>query len=154
MERTQLLQNIAVEAIPLSFGFEVTPNDKVQRLAAEMAKNPIPLNEPRHFFGDKCYVRELTVSKGTAVVGAKHKRRHVFAVIKGWMWISDGQTKTKVQAGDVFESLPGTQRAAWAPEVDCSCLAIHGTELTDPRALESELVDMQRLPHEPVEKLI
>lgn len=127
--------------------------DPVARLARDIARDPIPMNEPKHFFGDQCYVRELTISKETVVVGAKHKKRHVFAVIKGWMWVYDGKEKRRVEAGDVFESQPGTQRAAWAPEVDCSCLAIHGTQETDLQKLEADLVEMERLAYEPMEKL-
>lgn len=133
-----------VSAIELGFSLPLVKTEsKTDRLIAEMRKAAVPLPDPEHFFGDKVYVRKLTVGAGMAIAGAKHKRDHVFAVISGWMYVYDDAGVRKVNAGDVFESKAGTQRVAWAPDVACACIAIHGTEKTDLAALEADLVEME-----------
>lgn len=133
---------------PSMFQMKLAPVSATARLIGEMRKYPVAIPEAEHFFGQSAYVRKMTIPKGMVVAGARHKTNHVFAVISGSMLIYEGDTARKVAAGDVFESKAGVQRVAFAPDEDCACIAIHGTEITDLAALELELVEMETNPLE------
>lgn len=111
---------------------------KVQALQDSMLGLP-PVDCPvKHHFAPGMFAREITIPKGTVVVGAVHKTEHLVIVSKGRLRIvSDEQTR-EVQAPCTFTCKPGAKNAVHALE-DSVWTNFFPTTETDPDKLVEAL---------------
>ncbi len=112
---------------------------QIARLADAMSRaDPACLIDPeslvKHHYADGAYIREMVIPAGVTVAGAIHKTKHAWVFLKGEMLVA-GESKPIV--APVFGvSPPGTQRAVYAL-TECTFLAFHATDKTDPGTIRS-----------------
>lgn len=119
----------------------VTTRGDVDRLQRELAK--LPQYEPltKHHFHGGMYCREVWRAAGVLVVGAVHRKEHLYVIVSGTALITGGNKPAKRVTGPtVMLSLPGTKRAVYA-ETDVLCMTFHRTDATTVEAAEAELVE-------------
>ena len=73
----------------------------------------IPINS---FFMDGVYVREMTMFKGTVVIGAIHKHLHMCFLLKGHLTVAQESGVVEYIAPCIIESTPGVKRVLYAHE--------------------------------------
>lgn len=107
----------------VSYKFDITRGrptlsmrQKVDRLEQAM-QNVEPVDCPvRHYFAPGLYAREITIPKGTAVVGAVHKTENLIVVSLGRLQIVTGDGTKEVIAGETIVCKPGMKNAVVALE--------------------------------------
>lgn len=70
----------------------------------------------RHFFMDGVYVREMTMYKGTVVVGAIHKHLHMCFLLTGKITVTNEEETVDHIAPCFIVSTPGIKRVLYAQE--------------------------------------
>lgn len=114
---------------------------KVDVLQQELSKLPQYEPETRHFFHGGMYCREVFRPAGVLVVGAVHKKEHMYLVASGTVAITDGEGNVQEVTGPhLFLSKPGTKRAVYAL-TDALCMTFHATDAASVDQAESELVE-------------
>jgi hypothetical protein len=96
--------------------------------------------EPRHTFAPGLYAREVTLPKGSLVMGKIHKFPCLTILSKGECTVlcaQDGPMKIKAPAQ--FVSKPGAKRLVYAHE-ETVWTTVQATELTDIDAIEKHFV--------------
>ena len=73
----------------------------------------IPIN---HFFMDGDYIRKMTMFKGTAVIGAIHKHKHMCFLLSGYLTVTDENGTKDYEAPCYIISSPGVKRVLYAHE--------------------------------------
>lgn len=96
--------------------------------------------EARHHFSDGLYARELFIPAGVCLVGALHKTRHLYTVVKGKCRVSSQFGNMDIEAPFMGETIPGTKRVIFA-ETDCVWITYHPTELTSVEEIEKALLE-------------
>jgi hypothetical protein len=127
-------------------GFEVQPpqmmRQKVELLQQELAKLPQYEPETKHYFHGGLYCREVFRHAGVLVVGAVHKKEHIYLIVSGTVAITDGDGNVQEVTGPhVVQSKPGTKRAVYAV-TDALCMTFHVTEATTVEEAEATLVEV------------
>ena len=97
------------------------------------------LTSTKNYFSDGTYIREMLIKAGTAVVGKKHKTRHLNILVSGHLSIWTVQGKVTLVGPCIFESLPGVQKVVLA-HTDVMYLTIHPTQEKDLDKLEGECI--------------
>lgn len=97
------------------------------------------LCEIKHWFAPGVYAREMFMPEGCLVIGKIHKTEHLNILSTGKMTISDGEKSMTVEAPFTYVSPIGTKRALYAHK-DAVWTTIHATELTEPEAIEAEII--------------
>jgi hypothetical protein len=95
----------------------------------------------KHTFADGIYVRQMSMNKGSVVVGAIHKHLHVWFLLTGNISVATEDTVEDYIAPCYVVSTPGTKRVIHANE-DCIFVNIHKnpTNSQDIDFLEKEIV--------------
>jgi quercetin dioxygenase-like cupin family protein len=119
---------------------------KLQRLAAELAKNPVDC-PVYHHFSPGVYAREMRVPAGAAVIGKVHKFENMLVMSAGEATFLLGDQPVRVCAPQIWVSPPGTQRAAFA-HTDCVFISVHGTHKTDLAEIEAEFIAQDMIEYE------
>ena len=70
----------------------------------------------RHFFMDGVYVREMTMYKGTAIIGAIHKHLHMCFLLTGRITVVNEEETVDHVAPCFIISTPGIKRVLYAHE--------------------------------------
>jgi hypothetical protein len=127
-------------------GFEAQPpqmmRQKVELLQQELAKLPQYEPETKHYFHGGMYCREVFRHAGVLVVGAVHKKEHIYLIVSGTVAITDGDGNVQEVTGPhVVQSKPGTKRAVYAV-TDALCMTFHVTEATTVEEAEATLVEV------------
>lgn len=127
-------------------GFEVQPpqmmRQKVELLQQELAKLPQYEPETKHYFHGGMYCREVFRHAGVLVVGAVHKKEHIYLIVSGTVAITDGDGNVQEVTGPhLVQSKPGTKRAVYAV-TDALCMTFHVTEATTVEEAEATLVEV------------
>jgi hypothetical protein len=116
--------------------------EEIARLAEVMLARPeIHVETPvRHHFAPGVYAREMTIPRGTVVVGKIHKTLNLFIMVSGDLEVStpDGPP-VRLTGYNVLMTTPGTQRAVYAHE-DSIVLNIHPTDETDLGKIEDQVI--------------
>ena len=73
----------------------------------------IPIN---HFFMDGVYIREMTMFKGTVVIGAIHKTLHMCFLLEGHLTVADENDVKDYIAPCKIIATPGIKRVLYAHE--------------------------------------
>jgi hypothetical protein len=128
-------------------GFEVQPpqmmRQKVELLQEELSKLPQYEPETKHYFHGGMYCREVFRHAGVLVVGAVHKKEHLYLIVSGTVAITDGEGNVQEVTGPhLFQSKPGTKRAVYAV-TDALCMTFHAIEATTVEEAEAELVEVE-----------
>lgn len=128
-------------------GFAVAPpqmmRQKVESLQRELSKLPQYEPETKHYFHGGMYCREVFRHAGVLVVGAIHKKEHLYLIVSGTVAITDGEGNVQEVTGPhLFRSKPGTKRAVYAI-TDALCMTFHAIEATTVEEAEAELVEVE-----------
>lgn len=94
----------------------VALRSKVMDLAEVLKAMPerhieIPI---KHYFSTGIYMRQMTMTEGSTVVGKIHKTEHMCVLAKGSVTVVNGTDRNTYHAPSVVKSMPGTQRALHA----------------------------------------
>lgn len=128
-------------------GFAVAPpqmmRQRVELLQQELSKLPQYEPETKHYFHGGMYCREVFRQAGVLVVGAIHKKEHLYLIVSGTVAITDGEGNVQEVTGPhLFQSKPGTKRAVYAI-TDALCMTFHAIEATTVEEAEAELVEVE-----------
>ena len=92
----------------------------IEGIVAGTEDNPIVTDSKEipieHFFMDGVYVRQMTMYKGTVVVGAIHKHLHMCFLLKGHLSVASRQGVKEYIAPCFIIAEPGEQRVLYALE--------------------------------------
>jgi len=93
-----------------------------------------------HTFAEGIYVREIFIPAGTIVVGKIHKYEHPNFLLRGSVIVvtEEGGSEHLVAPLSLI-SPAGTKRVVVALE-DTVWVTVHATTLTDPQAIEAEII--------------
>lgn len=97
-----------------------------------------------HHFSDGLYARELFIPAGVCLVGALHKTRHMYMVMKGKCKVSSQFGEQEIEAPFIGETIPGTKRIIYA-ETDCVWVGFHPTDLTDPEEIGKQILEPENV---------
>jgi hypothetical protein len=128
-------------------GFAVAPpqmmRQKVESLQQELSKLPQYEPKTKHYFHGGMYCREVFRHAGVLVVGAIHKKEHLYLIVSGTVAITDGEGNVQEVTGPhLFQSKPGTKRAVYAV-TDALCMTFHAIEATTVEKAEADLVEVE-----------
>jgi hypothetical protein len=116
---------------------------KVELLQQELSKLPQYEPETKHYFHGGMYCREVFRHAGVLVVGAVHKKEHLYLIVSGTVAITDGEGNVQEVTGPhLFQSKPGTKRAVYAV-TDALCMTFHAIEATTVEEAEAKLVEVE-----------
>jgi hypothetical protein len=113
--------------------------EKIASLESSIAKCPqaeIPL---KHSFSKGVYAREITIPKGSLIVGKIHKHQNMNIISKGEVSFFSIDGAVRVKAPHTFVASPGVKRVIFAHE-DTVWTTIHGTNETDLDKIENEFI--------------
>ena len=89
-------------------------------IIAGTKEKPIVNDNPnvpiQHFFMDGVYVREMTMFKGTVVIGAIHKTLHMCFLLEGSLTVADENGVKDYIAPCKIIATPGVKRVLYANE--------------------------------------
>jgi hypothetical protein len=103
---------------------------KMQAFMDSMKGLPVGKYSYKHYFSDGVYIRELKLTKGTMIVGARHLKETAMLITKGSLKIFSEKGLGISKAGDIHISPVGTQRAGYALE-DSTVVTIHRADTYD-----------------------
>ena len=69
-----------------------------------------------HFFMQGVYIRKMTMFKGTAVIGAIHKHKHMCFLLSGYLTVTDENGTKDYEAPCYVEAPAGSKRVIFAHE--------------------------------------
>lgn len=119
---------------------EITTQDDIIKLQSLMLKGDTIELETRHHFSDGLYARELFIPAGVCLVGALHKTRHLYTVVKGKCRVATQFENIEIEAPFMGETIPDTKRVIYA-ETDCVWITYHPTELTSVEEIEKAILE-------------
>ena len=119
---------------------EITTQDDIIQLQSLMLKGDTIELETRHHFSDGLYARELFIPAGVCLVGALHKTKHLYTVVKGKCKVATQFENIEIEAPFMGETIPGTKRVIYA-ETDCVWITYHPTELTNVEEIEKAILE-------------
>ena len=124
------------DLISIADGENVIAGTKEKPIVSDSDK--IPIN---HFFMDGVYIREMTMFKGTVVIGAIHKTLHMCFLLKGHLTVADENDVKDYIAPCKIIATPGVKRVLYAHE-DSIWYNTHKnpSNTEDVEKLEDELV--------------
>lgn len=121
---------------------EVAKQDDIYKLQSLMLKGDTIDLETRHHFSDGLYARELFIPAGVCLVGALHKTKHLYTVVKGKCRVSSQFENLEIEAPFMGETIPQTKRVIYAV-TDCVWITYHPTDLTDVEEIEKALLEQE-----------
>lgn len=108
--------------------------EKVEKLEESMLNLPQIHCPVRHHFAPGVYAREITIPKGTVLVGAVHKRDNLVVLSTGKLRLMTDAGFTDISAPHTMLCKAGSKNAAVALE-DAVWTNFFATEETDPDKL-------------------
>jgi len=110
-------------------------NDELCDIAAELSQCEQVEMPVVNRFAPGVYIRQITMPKGTTVIGQEHKTKHFNIVMKGSAEVMvDGEIEL-IEAGAIFTSEAGVMKSLKILE-EMVWLTIHPTDETDLDKLE------------------
>ncbi len=121
---------------------ELENRDIIQELEDLLKQEKQVILEPRHYFADGLYARELTIPKGVMLTGAVHKFEHINIISKGSILVATEDGSKRIDAPATIISRPGTKRVGYALE-DTVWTTIHAWPCNEHSVdrVEAELVE-------------
>lgn len=126
---------------------KIAPNQmmrqKVDVLQRKLSKLPQYQPETKHYFHGGMYCREVFRHAGVLVVGAIHKKEHLYLIVSGTVAITDGEGNVQEVTGPyLFQSKPKTKRAVYAV-TDALCMTFHALDAQSVEEAEAELIEVE-----------
>jgi len=117
---------------------------KIVALQDEIQKLPQIVVEPRHYFADGLYAREITLPAGTLAIGKIHKKEQINIITQGSLYIAteNGVVHVNTPSAYIFTGLVGAKRAAYVLE-ETVWVTISPTNLKTLDGLEEELIAVE-----------
>lgn len=113
----------------------------VQTIKAGLKALPQYEPETKHYFHGGMYCREVKRDANVTVVGAVHKKEHLYVIVSGTVAISDGRNPAQLVTGPcVIKSHPGTERVV-SSITEAVCMTFHVTNAKTVEEAEAELVE-------------
>lgn len=143
MAGNELQKDFKREVAILQRNIEMLADGKTA--VAGTKENPIVTNSElipiKHYFMDGVYVREMTMKKGIAVVGAIHKHLHMCFLLTGRVTVVNEEETVDHIAPCFIISTPGIKRVLYAHE-DSIWFNTHKnpSNTDDVKQLEKEIV--------------
>ena len=127
------LQNIIKEK---ANGIDIVAGTKEDPIVTNSDLVPI-----KHYFMDGVYIREMTMKKGVAVIGAIHKHLHMCFLLTGRITVMNEEETIDHIAPCFIISKPGVKRVLYAHE-DSMWFNTHKnpSNTKDVKQLEKEIV--------------
>lgn len=111
--------------------------DAIQVAIGNRPQIDLPLT---HRFTPGLYIREMRMPAGTLMVTKIHKSEHPLLLTQGCASFWSEETGVQnIEAPYVGITRPGTRRV-WYAHSDCILMTFHPTQLTDPDAIEREII--------------
>lgn len=108
--------------------------------AEDIMKNMQTIEVPvAHYFSKDVYAREMTVTKGSYVVGKIHKYQNLNILSQGEVSIISIDGVIRIKAPYTFVASPGAKRLFYAHE-DSVWTVIHGTAETNVEEIEKTFI--------------
>jgi hypothetical protein len=95
--------------------------------------------EPRHYFAQGLYAREILIPKGCTLTGKIHLFEHLNIISKGDISVMTEDGIKRIQAPATIVSKPGIKRVGYAHD-DTVWTTIHACSETDAAKIEDLLV--------------
>ena len=92
-----------------------------------------------HTFTEGAYARQMTIPKGSVIVGKIHRHAHLNFVMRGKCSVFTEQGVKAIVAPAMFVSTPGTKRVVFAQE-ETVWVTVHVTEETDLEKIEDQII--------------
>ena len=127
------LQNLIKEK---ANGIDIVAGSKEDTIVTNSDLVPI-----KHYFMDGVYIREMTMKKGVAVIGAIHKHLHMCFLLTGRITVVNEEETIDHIAPCFIISKPGVKRVLYAHE-DSMWFNTHKnpSNIKDVKQLEKEIV--------------
>lgn len=93
----------------------------------------------KHTFTEGVYAREMTIPKGSVIVGKIHRHAHLNFVMRGEVSVMTDEGVKTITGPCYFVSTPGTKRVVTAHE-ETVWVTIHVTEETDLAKIEDQII--------------
>ena len=101
-------------------GFVVASKDqRIDKLQEEMLNLPQVNCPVLEYFANGLYARQITIPKGTALIGAVHTTHNFAVVNKGILRLATDDGFRDVHAGEVVQVMPGQKNCGYAIEECC-----------------------------------
>ena len=114
--------------------------ERLQDIIGEMEQVDCPVV---NHFSDGIYARETIIPQGVCLVGAQHKTRHFFMVVRGECYIATGEKTVNVEAPYLMETTPGTKRSIMAI-TDTTIMTFHVTNETDVDSIGNDILEPEQ----------
>jgi hypothetical protein len=111
----------------------------IHNIENQMLQGPtveVPLHE---YYSKNVYAREISVPKGTLIVGKIHKYQNLHIVSKGEVSVLSIDGMARLKAPCTFVASAGAKRLIYAHE-DTVWTTITGTDETDPEKIEEQFI--------------
>lgn len=112
--------------------------EAMSSLVSEMLDMPQMECEVQHTFTPGLYIRQITMPVGV-VIGKIHATEHANIITKGRCTVVTTEGHEEHQAGDVFVSRAGVQKAVIIHE-ECTWITTHVTDSTDLEEIEKQVI--------------
>lgn len=132
----------ALIALSLENGVEISKEKITEMIFAlqdKLIAEPQSEAPLKHYFSKELYAREMTIPKGTIVIGKIHKFESFTIISKGDISILSIDGVTRVKAPYSFVASPGAKRLVYAHE-ETVWTVMHATKETDLRKIEDEVI--------------
>lgn len=121
---------------------QINMRKKVAALQNELSKLPQYQPLTKHYFHGGMYCREVFRHAGVLVVGAVHKKEHLYLIVSGTVSITNDEGAQTIKGPHLFLSKPGTKRAVYA-ETDAVCMTFHVMDKKSVEEAEAELIETE-----------
>lgn len=123
---------------------ELSIREKVEVIEEELKNLPQLDDHVVHYFANKgtkrgTYAREITIPKGSIIIGKIHKYEQINILSKGDLSVLTEDGVKRVQAPFTVVSPSGIKRIAYAHE-ESVWTTIHSTERDDVEEIEKEFI--------------
>lgn len=117
--------------------------DEVEARLSTLDTFELPLT---HRFTPGLYIREVFIPAGTLLTSKIHKLRHPYVISAGLCMVwTDSEGRVVLSAPHTGITEPNTRRVIYAMK-DTVWTTFHVTDLTDPDAIEAEIIWPHRNP--------
>jgi hypothetical protein len=110
--------------------------ESIVKLEATMKAMPAERQihiEPKHYFANGLYMREIFIPKGVTLTGKIHKTEHLCVLSQGEVSVYTDEGMRRLKASTVVKSSPGTKRVLYAHEdsvwINCHLNESNATDL-------------------------